>query len=309
SYTVAALGGSAGNPVVFSSLPPSECLVFGNAVTLVRIGTCRVAADQRGNTFYLAANQQQQVFDINDVQTITFTSSPQSPAVVGRTYAVTATGGLSGNLVTFSSLSGGVCTVSGYTVRLIGAGDCVVAADQAAGAGYLAAPRKTQTFSVIQTIPQVVAFTSTPPTTPLVGGTYAVALTGGASGNPIVLRSTTLSVCSVTGNTVTFARIGTCHITADQDGSSPLYLPAVQQEQSFDIYALQTITFTSTPPDPSIAGVSSYVVEAFGGLSGMTVKFSSLSPTVCTVTNFSTVNLLEAGTCIVAADQDAGGCY
>jgi len=192
---------------------------------------------------------------------------------------------------------------------LVGAGDCVVAADQAAGAGYLAAPRKAQTFNVIQPIPQVVAFTSTPPTTPLVGGTYAVTLTGGASGNPIVLRSTTLSVCSVTGNTVTFARIGTCHITADQDGSSPLYLPAVQQEQSFDIYALQTITFTSTPPDPSIAGVSSYVVEAFGGLSGMTVKFSSLSPTVCTVTNFSTVNLLEAGMCIVAADQDAGGGY
>jgi len=248
--------------------------------------------------------QQDQAFDINDVQTITFTSSPPSPAVVGYAYDVGATGGLSGNLVTFSSLSSGVCTVSGNIVNLTGDGDCIVAADQAAGAGYLAAMRKTQTFHVVQPIQQVVAFTSTPPATAVVGGTYVVGLTGGTSGNPIVLASTTSSYCSVAGNIVTFARIGTCHITADQAANPPLYLPAVQQEQTIDIYDVQAITFNSTPPDPGIAG-QTYSVAAFGGLSGNPVTFSSLSPTtICTVSG-STVNLIGVGTCTVAADQAA----
>ncbi|PYO48470.1 MAG: hypothetical protein DMD72_07205, partial [Gemmatimonadetes bacterium] len=238
SYTVTATGGASGNVVLFNSLTTSVCLVLGNTVTFVRIGTCRISADQNGTDFYLPALQQQQVFDINDVQSITFTSSPPSPAVVGGTYAVAATGGLSGNLVTFSSLSSGVCALSGNTVNLIGAGDCIVAADQAPGAGYLAAPRRTQTFNVIQPIPQIIAFTSSPPATAIVGGTYVVSLTGGASGNPIVLRSSTSTVCSVIGNIVTLARIGTCHITADQDGNA-VYLRALQQEQIFDIHDVQ----------------------------------------------------------------------
>ena len=82
-------------------------------------------------------------------QAITFTSTPPSPALLGGTYAVTATGGGSGNAVTFSSLTPAVCSVTGATVNLDAVGLCTIAADQASGPGYLAAPQATQSFGVV----------------------------------------------------------------------------------------------------------------------------------------------------------------
>src|ERR1019366_7222135 len=97
-------------------------------------------------------------------QTITFTSTAPSGAVVGRpAYPVTATGGASGNPVTFSidasSTSG--CALSGSTVTFAApAGTCVVDANQAGNTSYSAAPQVQQSFSV-GAGSQAITFTST----------------------------------------------------------------------------------------------------------------------------------------------------
>lgn len=87
-------------------------------------------------------------------QTITFTSAPPSPAILGGSYTVSAGGGGSGNPVTFTSLTPSVCTVgpsSGGTgtVSLDAIGTCTIAADQAGSANWLPAARVTQTFAVV----------------------------------------------------------------------------------------------------------------------------------------------------------------
>jgi PKD repeat protein len=61
---------------------------------------------------------------------------------------VSATGGGSGNAVTFTSLTSTVCSLAGNVVNLDAGGTCTIAADQAASAGYLAAPQVTQSFAV-----------------------------------------------------------------------------------------------------------------------------------------------------------------
>jgi len=84
-------------------------------------------------------------------QTVTITSHAPTAATFGGSYAVTATGGDSGNPVTFSidSTSGnGVCTVTGSTVSLTGVGTCVIDADQAGNTDYQAATQAQQSFSV-----------------------------------------------------------------------------------------------------------------------------------------------------------------
>jgi len=81
-------------------------------------------------------------------QSITFASTPPNGAIVGGTYTVSATGGGSGNAVTFTSLTSTVCSIAGNAVSLDAGGTCTIAADQAASAGYLAAPQVTQTFAV-----------------------------------------------------------------------------------------------------------------------------------------------------------------
>ncbi len=81
-------------------------------------------------------------------QTIAFTSGAPTTAVVGGpSYAVAATGGGSGNPVTFSSATSGVCTVSSSTVSFVGTGTCTLDANQAGNANYTAAPTATQSFT------------------------------------------------------------------------------------------------------------------------------------------------------------------
>jgi PQQ-like domain len=83
-------------------------------------------------------------------QAIAFTSRAPTTAVVGGpSYAVTATGGGSGNPVTFSSATSGLCRVLGSTVSFVGTGTCTLDAHQAGNADYTAAPTATQSFTVV----------------------------------------------------------------------------------------------------------------------------------------------------------------
>ncbi len=94
------------------------------------------------------------VFNSQSPQTINFTSTPPVTATVGGTYTVTATGGASGNPVTFtidSSSSVGACSISVATVTFTGAGSCVIDANQAGDAGYLAATQVDQAMTVTVT--------------------------------------------------------------------------------------------------------------------------------------------------------------
>lgn len=84
-------------------------------------------------------------------QTITFTSAAPTTATVGGTYGLTATGGASGNPVTFSidaASTVGACTISGATVSFTGPGLCVINADQLGDAAHTAAAQEQQTVTV-----------------------------------------------------------------------------------------------------------------------------------------------------------------
>ena len=110
TYTVTATSGS-GEPVTFSVDPATTntaCTVTGSTVTFRHAGTCVIAADQAGNGDYLAAPTVTQTVTVHKAsQSITFTSTAPSPGFVGTTYAVTATGGGSGNAVVFGSATHG----------------------------------------------------------------------------------------------------------------------------------------------------------------------------------------------------------
>lgn len=240
-------------------------------------------------------------------QSIAFTSAPPSPAIVGASYAVAASGGGSGNPIVFSSLSPSVCSVSGGSVALLSAGTCTIAADQDGTPGYyLAAPQATQTFTVQRT-PQHVIFTTTPPSPAYVGTGYAIGVAGGASGNPVVLTSATPAVCSVTGNAVSLTTVGMCTVAANQAGNDS-YEAATEVTQSILVSKRpQEITFTSTPPSPALLGAS-YDVSASGGASGNPVTFASLTPAVCTLSG-TTVSFVGVGACTVAASQAGNASY
>jgi alpha-tubulin suppressor-like RCC1 family protein len=90
---------------------------------------------------------------VSQPQVITFTSTPPAPVTVGETYSLAATGGESGNVIAFTSLTPSVCTVQDAVVSLVSSGTCTIAADQAGNASYLPAPREEQSFFVMSPLP------------------------------------------------------------------------------------------------------------------------------------------------------------
>src|SRR5439155_447447 len=149
----------------------------------------------------------------------------------------------------------------------------------------------------------------------VVGEPYSVTARGGLSGNAVTFSSQTTDVCTfdVDGSTVRLRSAGRCTVAADQrEGGG--YRPADQATQSFTVVDRQpqVIRFTSSPPPPSsdLALVGgSYNVAATGGGSPNPVEFSSQTPTVCSVSNGSTVRLDARGNCRIAANQKGNTFY
>jgi hypothetical protein len=308
-YTPAATGGGSGNAVTFSidATTAANCSISGGLVTYQHAGSCTVDANQAGNADYLAASQVQQSYAVGKgSQAISFTSTaPVNAKVSGSTYTVTATGGASGNAVTFSSATTSVCTLSGSVVSFVGAGTCTINADQAGNADYLAAAQVQQSFAVTKNA-QTITFTSTAPGSATFGGSYNATATA-SSGLAVTFSTDTASVCTVTsGGSVSFVGVGTCHVLADQGGNFA-YNAAPQVQQSFTVAkASQAITFTQ-PTTPASASTSATLVAT--STSGLMVTFSTSSAaTICTVSG-TTVNYVGAGSCVILADQAGNADY
>jgi hypothetical protein len=125
-------------------------------------------------------------------QTIVFTSTPPSPAVVGGpSYSVSATGGESGNPVTLSvdARASSVCSIAGSTVTFIGEGTCVIDANQAGNSSYSEAAQVQQSFSVV---PPAQAITSPDAATATAGSPFAFTVTTTGMPSPSLASRGTL---------------------------------------------------------------------------------------------------------------------
>jgi len=152
TYTPTATATS-GLLVTFSIDPTatSVCSISAGVVSFDTAGTCVIDADQAGDENHHAALQMQQSFNVGKgAQSISFTSTAPSGAVVGgATYAPTATA-TSGLPVTLSidPTASTFCSINAGVVSFLASGTCVINANQAGNANYLAAPQVQQSFTV-----------------------------------------------------------------------------------------------------------------------------------------------------------------
>ncbi len=142
---------TSGLTVTFASTTPAVCSVAGSTASILAVGTCTIEATQAGNGNYNGAATVSRSFSVAKTdQTLAFTTSIPSGAVYGGpTYApaATATSGLAA-VVSLDSASATVCALNAGVVSFIGAGACVLNADQAGDAVFNAATRVSQTISV-----------------------------------------------------------------------------------------------------------------------------------------------------------------
>ncbi len=165
-------------------------------------------------------------------QSITFAPLPDK--VLGDPpFSLSATAS-SGLPVSFASLTPALCTVNGNTITLVSTGTCTIQATQPGNASFNPAVPVIQVFAVksTQKSDQTLTFAK-PADKKLNDPSFALSATA-SSGLAVSFISNTPSICIVSGNTVTLLALGTCSITATQDGNAMIN-PATPVTQSFTV--------------------------------------------------------------------------
>ena len=305
AFTVSATGGASTNPVTFASQTTPVCTTSGtngSTVTIVAVGTCTIRASQAGNANYAAAPNVDQGFTVaQGTQTTLVAVSTPSTIAFGGTTTLSSTGGTGTGAVTFASNNAN-CTIVGTTLTAAAVGTCTVTATKAADTNYTAATSAGITVTVNQATQAITGFA---PASPVLFGASPATLTatGGASGIGIVFATTSANtICTVSGNQVTFTGVGVCNLTANQAGNTN-YSAAAQVMASITVsQATQTITGFS-PASPVVFGASPATLTATGGASGIGIVFATTSAnTICTVSG-NQVTFTGAGVCNLTANQ------
>jgi hypothetical protein len=273
TVNLSALGGGATSPVLFTIDPTSTgagsistTTVTANTstatLTVTTAGTIVLDANQATDLDYLAAPQVQEVLVVNQAtQTIAFTpvTTPLhyvaacAPVTLCATVSIQATGGATNNLIALSpdptnaviftilssSVTNGTTTatlalVPGQTLNF--PASLVIDGNQQGNSNYAAATQSKITISVLGGLP-LQSITWPNPGTQV--GNASLALSAVASsGFPVTYTSSTASVCTVTGSTVTFAKVtstGACTLTATQPGDNLTFASAIPLTQTFAV--------------------------------------------------------------------------
>ncbi|MDF2370677.1 MAG: autotransporter outer membrane beta-barrel domain-containing protein [Rhizobiaceae bacterium] len=247
-----------------------SCLIIGPFVTGISEGSCTVTAtkaedanyERASNTVVITVSQVSE--DSPASQTIAFTAPADQAYTPSGTVPLSATGGASGEPVTFASNSTDVCTVSGSTATMVSAGSCSITASQAGNTNFEAASDVSDSFNLTQGI-NAITFNG-PPDTPFLDGSVDIAATA-LSGLPVSFTTTTAPICSVAGNTVTFNSTGLCSITASQAGDSN-YGAATDVVQTFLVTASGVPELTSKGIATFITNRANHILNNQPDLSG-----------------------------------------
>ena len=223
-------------------------------------------------------------------QTITFGALTNQPFGAGPlTLDATASSGLG---VIFTSTSSSVCTISGATVTLTGAGTCTIQATQPGNSNYAAAPSVSQHF-IVTPASQTITFGAISNQSL---GTGELALNATASsGLPVTFKSTTLAVCTVSGAGAALLTKGTCTIQAAQTGSSN-YAAAAPVSQTFTV-AAAVLTIGS------VLNAGSYAAMPIAS-DGYTVVFGTDFATIAAQTPSLTLPTTLAGATVTITDSN-----
>ncbi|MEE1943784.1 MBG domain-containing protein [Pedobacter sp. KR3-3] len=147
-FDLTATGTNSGIPLTYTSSNTNVATINGDKVTLVGAGTTNITVSQAGNAnFNPATDVVQPLTVLSQDQTISF------GALANKTFGdapfnLTATGGGSGNPITYTSSNTTVATIQNNVVTLVGAGTTTITASQLGNANYNGATSVTQILTI-----------------------------------------------------------------------------------------------------------------------------------------------------------------
>lgn len=245
---------SSGLTVTYGSTTAGVCTVSGSTVSIVAAGTCTLTADQAGNGAWNPAPQATQSLTIAQAsQTLTFPAQTVTTRwfKAGSSFAIAPLASSAepnaGAPIVYSSLSAGVCSVSGTTVTMVAEGICTIAADQAGDGNYTAAPQVTvQVTLVTPTEADLWIEKSAWKATAIIGDTvgYSIDLGNLGPAHAANVRLLDLVPARIDPASVVWqcmAAVGTsCPTPATGTGNLDLVIPLLPREASlqFELYGV-----------------------------------------------------------------------
>ena len=235
-------GGSGTGAVSFSTTGPCS-ITGGNILTAnASTGSCGVTATKQADTNYLIAVSPTALNIVLGAGTQTITFAPiQNRFLTDGSFTASATGGASGSLVTFTSLTPTVCGVTGFAISIATTGTCTIRANQAAGGGYTAAAPVDRSFSIVDKPPKV---------------TISIAAGSEANGTISPIGTVEVSLNSTMNLTIT---------------ANPRYLSQISGSCGGSITS-------STALVPQGAGTNNYRTDVIGGDCTIIASFIAVKP-------------------------------
>jgi hypothetical protein len=225
STGIATASGGSGTGALSFNATGTGCSVSGVTVSVSNAsGTCSLTATQAADANFNSTTSASFVVALHKANQATVTVTGPSSVVFGSTGIAAATGGSGGGTFGFSAAGTG-CSVSGTTVSVSnGSGTCSLTAIRSGDNNYNASSTSAAFAVTLLKANQTIAFGA------VAGKTYGdpdFSISASASSLlPVSLSSTTLSVCTLSGNTVHIVSAGACTIQGSQAGDAN-YMPAV----------------------------------------------------------------------------------
>ena len=208
-------------PTICEALAP-DSLVSTWRLRLLNLGTCSVLATQAGNAVYERATSIERSFTIvQGGQTIGLDalSDRRFDPTIAQLLPRFSSAGLP---ISYSGLSSNVCEPqfngTNFELKVFRPGTCTIRAEQAGTSTYRAADSVTRTFEVFRLTQTPLIFQ--------VGSAYQAVNSssgygdgGGSTMAPFVATSLTRTVCTLSGRTVRYLKVGTCILQGFKDGN------------------------------------------------------------------------------------------
>lgn len=132
-----AIGGQSTSSVSWA-VSAGSCTISGTTLSASRGGiTCTVTATKAGDANYLSTSDSLVVTVAKIMQSLTFKSTPPSPAIVGGSYTVNVeSNAFLAATITITNQSQSVCSINAGIVTFTAVGTCVVSASQSGNDTY-----------------------------------------------------------------------------------------------------------------------------------------------------------------------------
>ncbi len=276
---VLGITGGSGTGSVSYSVVSGTCSIVGALLTPGNAGSsCVIKATKATDTNYLERSSTNTTITISKASQTGLSVTSSSAFTTGSSLSLTASGGQSSGSLSWS-LTSGICSLNGTTLTASRGGiTCVVEVTRAGDSNYLA-DSATQSVTVDKIV-QVLTFRSTPPSSPIIGGTYTVQVDSDASLAPTVaISNQSSSVCSISAGVVTFSTAGVCVVSASQAGND--VYAAAAASQSITVGVVPT---TTVPPAASSSGPATNSSSTTIPQSQVPAPVSTTSTTTTTTT-------------------------